>query len=166
MCRRCRRCRHRCHPAPWATAPRPRARPSKATLQHAVAELHDECRRLQEEGALYPGLSIGARPPRRRLTRPPSGWTSRRTWAAYAEHGIDRFAVVVLGPGESRGDRGAGSEAHAVRIVPTRYAGPTHGVGRNVAAPHPLLPGGCACALLVPHAVVAHVNSLAWCVTF
>ena len=88
--------------------------------------------------------------------------------AAYAEHGIDRFAVVVLGPGESRGERGEDTEAHAVRIVPTRYAGPAHGVGRNVAAPHPLLPGGCACALASrdPRAVVAHVNSLARCVTF
>jgi hypothetical protein len=37
-----------------------------------------------------------------------------------------------------------------------------------VAAPHPLLPHGSACALSAPdpRAVIAHVNSLAWCVTF
>ena len=125
----------------------------QATLEHALAELHDECRRLQEEGALYPGLSIRSPSP------PPhtaAFWVDvAPSVAAYALHGIDRFAVVVL-------------EGLAVRIVPTRYAGPSYGVSQNVAAPHPLLPQGSACALSAPdpRAVIAHVNSLAWCVTF
>lgn len=125
----------------------------RATLEHAVAELHDECRRLQEEGALYPGLSIRSPSP---PPHPAAFWVDvAPSVAAYAEHGIDRFAVVVL-------------EGLAVRIVPTRYAGPSHGVSHHVAAPHPLLPSGSACALPTPdpRAVVAHVNSLAWCVTF
>jgi len=125
----------------------------QATLEHAVAELHDECRRLQEEGALYPGLSIRSPSP---PPHPAAFWVDVAPGvAAYAEHGIDRFAVVVL-------------EGLAVRIVPTRYAGPSHGVSHNVAAPHPLLPHGSACALSAPdpRTVIAHVNSLAWCVTF
>ena len=125
----------------------------QATLAHAVAELHDECRRLQEEGALYPGLSIRSPSP---PPHPTAFWVDvAPSVAAYAEHGIDRFAVVVL-------------EGLDVHIVPTRYPGPTGGVVHSVAAPHPLLPQGSACALPSPdpHAVIAHVNSLAWCVTF
>ena len=139
----------------------------QASLQHAVAELHDECRRLQEEGALYPGLSIRSPSP---PPHPAAFWVDvAPNVAAYAEHGIDRFAVVMLDPDDPHVRRGALGEGHGARIVPTRYAGPGHGgASCNVAAPHPLLPGGSACALPSPdpRAVVAHVNSLAWLVTF
>ena len=83
---------------------------------------------------------------------------------------VNRFLRLhMLDPDDPHVRRGALGEGHGVRIVPTRYAGPGHGgASCNVAAPHPLLPGGSACALPSPdpRAVVAHVNSLAWLVTF